>query len=146
MKSNLTNLLFICNIVVFIINDISVHFIIFLNSCTLIIFNQIHYSSLPHRNNLSSISVTWNGERVRPVLMRVWLSVHRLSENHIQICLYFVLQHPTSNDPINSRRTKSSPGLHFFFFSNFRSRFPQMSQQGKNDNLNFVSCRLSETK
>ncbi len=30
MKSNLTNLLFICNIVVFIINDLSVHFNIFL--------------------------------------------------------------------------------------------------------------------
>jgi len=30
MKSNLTNLLFICNIVEFIINDLSVHFIIFL--------------------------------------------------------------------------------------------------------------------
>jgi len=32
MKSNLTNLLFICNIVVFIINDLSVHFIIFLKA------------------------------------------------------------------------------------------------------------------
>jgi len=30
MKSNLTNLLFICNSVVFIVNDLSVHLIIFL--------------------------------------------------------------------------------------------------------------------
>ena len=123
----------------------------FLNSCrpTLIIFNQIHYPTIPPRNDLSSLSVTCHGERVRPEPMRVRpepmrvrLSVsvsflHRLLEKPPQLNVNwhsnlppFCLQRPTSNDPINSRRAKSSPALHFFLISEAVS-LGYTSQQGK---------------